>query len=585
MTNRMFKTVKTAHIAALAAVLCLFMFATRTVHAGGTVPSSGNATESITITISIDDTGMVTSAITSPSDGFAFSTSTVTIYGTSASSNGAVADVQISIDSGPWISVTDTGTNFDTWEYATSSLTTGSHTVTSRALNEFDSTSSPSPVVNFSTTSDATPPDQIAAVNDGIGADMDYASSTTTLSANWSASADTGTGIAAYYYSIGTTAGASDVVSWTSLASDTTVFTNSSLSLSDGNTYYVSVKAEDGVGLFSTPTVSDGILIDSIAPEIADNQSGDDTARSSNVALYDVDFSDSGGSTLDRFQVRACSTNSNCGDIADWTDAANAIATNTYATDWALPAAVWTALPEGTSYVSTRAFDMAENSAESGPVFYVIKNTGTPTFGGISTIADTMQGGTLQLSWSEAVDSSPPITYNIYSATTSAGQNFASPPFATTSATSTYITSLTNDQVYYIVVRAENALGNEETNTVELATAPTCVPDLSITQSVSNIQDPLGGSDPIPGARVSYSIYYENSPSLCHASNAVIIGYIPPDTGYETGTIELDNVAQGDGTSDGDNCAAKTSPDRVECAISNIPRSASGTVNFNVIIK
>lgn len=577
MKNGIITTAGRGRSTALAAVLCLFALALIT------SPAGAAATETITITISIDDTGMATSTITSPTDGFAYSTDSITIEGTAASTNGIVADVQVSIDGGPWISAVDTGTNFDTWQYATGTLTAGAHTVVSRAINEYDTTGASSPIVNFTTTSDSTPPDQIATVNDGPGADIDYASSTTALSANWSASADAGSGLAAYYYSIGTTSGASDVVGWTFVATASTSVTKSALSLSDAQAYYFSVKAEDGVGLFSTPTVSDGILVDSIAPVITDNQSGDDTVRAANIALYDVDLTDSGGSLLEKFQVRACATNANCGDIAGWTDVTNAMATGNYTADWSLPAAVWSALPGGTSYISLRAYDAAENSAESGPLFYVIKDTTAPTFGGITSAADTMQGGRLLLSWSAAADSTPPITYNIYTATTSGAQNFASPPYATTSATSTFITGLTNSQVYYTVVRAEDSVENEDANTVELATTPTCVPDLAISQSVSDIQLSGTSTSAIPGAMILYSVYYENSPSLCFASNAVITGYAPANTDYASGTIKLNGVSKTDTAGDG--CEFKTAPGRVECTITNLPASSTGTMEFNTIIR
>ena len=95
-------------------------------------------------------------------------------------------------------------------------------------------------------------------VNDGTGIDVDTAFSLTTLSANWSSSADANSGIAKYWYAIGTTAGATDVLNWTDNAQDTSV-TNSSLLLTNGQTYYFSIKAEDGAGLISICS-SDGIF-------------------------------------------------------------------------------------------------------------------------------------------------------------------------------------------------------------------------------------------------------------------------------------------------------------------------------------
>ncbi|MDD5259688.1 MAG: lectin like domain-containing protein [bacterium] len=104
---------------------------------------------------------------------------------------------------------------------------------------------------------DTTAPSNITAVNDGIGTDIDTVNSRTTLSANWPASTDTGSGIARYWYGIGTTAGDTDVVSWTDVGVSTYVV-KAGLTLIDKTKYYFTVKAENGAGLLSAVTNSDG---------------------------------------------------------------------------------------------------------------------------------------------------------------------------------------------------------------------------------------------------------------------------------------------------------------------------------------
>jgi spore germination protein YaaH len=98
-------------------------------------------------------------------------------------------------------------------------------------------------------------------VNDGTGADIDTSTSLTTLSANWAASVDSNSGIATYWYAIGTTPGGTNVLGWTSNSTATSV-TNSALALTNGQTYYFSVKTVDGAGLSSICT-SDGDYVDS----------------------------------------------------------------------------------------------------------------------------------------------------------------------------------------------------------------------------------------------------------------------------------------------------------------------------------
>ncbi|OGS20208.1 MAG: hypothetical protein A3J83_08740 [Elusimicrobia bacterium RIFOXYA2_FULL_40_6] len=111
----------------------------------------------------------------------------------------------------------------------------------------------------FST--DATPPEDVVQVRDGdSGADMSSATVLTRLSANWDASTDSETGISKYYYAIGTFPGVSDISAWTDVGLSTYV-TKTGLSLSIGTTYYFSVKAENGWGLQSSTTVSNGQVV------------------------------------------------------------------------------------------------------------------------------------------------------------------------------------------------------------------------------------------------------------------------------------------------------------------------------------
>ena len=104
---------------------------------------------------------------------------------------------------------------------------------------------------------DWTPPDAVYSINDGLDTDLVYTNSATSLSANWSESMDTNSAISRYYYAIGTTPGATDVVGWTdNWFHDTATATG--LTLVDGQTYYYSIKSEDGAGLQSSVSTSNG---------------------------------------------------------------------------------------------------------------------------------------------------------------------------------------------------------------------------------------------------------------------------------------------------------------------------------------
>lgn len=96
------------------------------------------------------------------------------------------------------------------------------------------------------------------AVSDGTAADIDYQTSATSLAAHWSA-ADTESGIANFQYSIGTTSGGTQLMSWTD-AGLATSFNLNGLSLVDGQTYYTNVRAMNGAGT-TTIVTSNGVRI------------------------------------------------------------------------------------------------------------------------------------------------------------------------------------------------------------------------------------------------------------------------------------------------------------------------------------
>lgn len=99
-----------------------------------------------------------------------------------------------------------------------------------------------------------------AMVNDGVSTDIDTSFSLTELSANWGACTDTNSAIAGYSYAIGMAPGAADVISWTNNGMSTSV-TATGLSLTNNTMYYFSVQSQDGAGLLSAISSSNGQLV------------------------------------------------------------------------------------------------------------------------------------------------------------------------------------------------------------------------------------------------------------------------------------------------------------------------------------
>ncbi len=110
-------------------------------------------------------------------------------------------------------------------------------------------------------TVDATPPAVPVVSDDGA-----YSTAAGRLHAAWTAS-DAESGVAEYQYAVGTTSGGTQLVGWTS-AGVLTEVTRTGLSLTDGTAYYVSVKARNGAGLWSSVGSSDGIIVDTTPPSI-----------------------------------------------------------------------------------------------------------------------------------------------------------------------------------------------------------------------------------------------------------------------------------------------------------------------------
>ena len=117
------------------------------------------------------------------------------------------------------------------------------------------------------TTTDVTKPSSPVVSDDG-----ESTTSLTQLYASWTSS-DADSGVTEYQYAIGTASGGTDLVNWTSVGTNTAV-TNTELSLSAGRTYYFTVKAKNGVGLWSDVGTSDGIVAQVSEETLSDGGGG-----------------------------------------------------------------------------------------------------------------------------------------------------------------------------------------------------------------------------------------------------------------------------------------------------------------------
>ena len=302
-------------------------------------------------------------------------------------------------------------------------------------------------------------------IEGSLAADADYQNIADTLIISWSGS-DTASGIAMYEYALDFTfSGISmSLIPWTS-ADIATADTLTGLSLlTEGATYYLSVRATDVAGNISDPDTSDGITIDLTAPAgttVSDgtgadiSYSGSDTTLSANWVAFTETVSG-----VQKYEY-AIGTTSGGTEVATWTD--NDTATSVTKSGLTLS--------NGTEYyISVRATDNAENVSTTIISDGVMIDTAAPTAGNVtdSTAADldwTRSTSSLTSTWAGFSDTLSGIQkYEYAISDTIGGTNVLSwtDNSTTTSVTKTGLT-LTNGTTYYISVRATDNVGNVST--------------------------------------------------------------------------------------------------------------------------
>ena len=315
---------------------------------------------------------------------------------------------------------------------------------------------------NGQTVVDTTPPSAPPAVRDGTGADIAYTSSTTQLSANWDASTDAESGISGYQYAVGTTAGGTQTVNWTSLGNVTTI-TKTGLSLTNGQTYFFSVKAVNGAGLTGSATNSNGQKVDTTAPSappaVRDGTGTDiSTTNSATQLSANWDASTDAESGISGYQY-AIGTTAGGTQTVNWTSLGNVttvtktgLSLTVGQTYYFSVKAVNGAALTGTA-TNSNGQTVVDSTPPSAPPA-VRDGTGTD----ISTTSSTTQ---LSANWDASTDVESGISGYQYAIGTTAGGtqtvNWTSLANVTT-VTQTGL-SLSVGQTYYFSVQAVNGAG------------------------------------------------------------------------------------------------------------------------------
>ncbi|NQV37004.1 MAG: right-handed parallel beta-helix repeat-containing protein, partial [Candidatus Marinimicrobia bacterium] len=296
-------------------------------------------------------------------------------------------------------------------------------------------------------------------VNDGDSDDSDWSNLATSISGNWSGFSDGISGIAFYEYAVGISPSAGDIIDWT-LNGTATSFDSSGLILTSGTTYYISVRARDNVGNMSSPSSSDGVLIDLINPLIGElwdgNESGDvDWQTSANE--FSIYWTGSDSRVIANYQVSLSSTPGDS-DVVDWTD--NGTTTSVIFSGLNLSQGE-------TYYANVRAMDEAKNWSGT------MSSDGV-TIDGVAPVAgqifDDSNGNgiyyavtdSLALNWSDFYDEHSGIDHYEIALGTNSGSDNVFPWDSTGTDTVYAITdlSLSDGTTYYASVRAVDLGGN-----------------------------------------------------------------------------------------------------------------------------
>ena len=282
---------------------------------------------------------------------------------------------------------------------------------------------------------DALPPTTPIVLDDG-----EYIVSESRLHALW-VSADPESGISDNQYSIGTSPGATDVVSWTSVGKNTEI-TRTDLVLTHGQAYYFNVKTKNGVNLWSEVGSSNGIVFNAHNPLIYSVSPQDNSTFFTKTAVnIVVNARDPDGDPLEyRFLV-----DDKMGQ--DWSTS---------------PSFIWTALPTTTL---TRRITCEVRDNKKGKVSQDVNynveidtNDTTPPTAPIVTVPEYSNSLTeLHASWIAEDPESGISEYQYAIGTFTGGRDVLDWTSAGTATEVTYESqNLIEGQKYYFSVRAVN---------------------------------------------------------------------------------------------------------------------------------
>ena len=384
------------------------------------------------------------------------------------------------------------------------------------------------------------------------GVDIDYQSSATTLAISWSGS-DLVSGISKYEYALGTTSGGTEVKTWISATTDTSV-SLSGLSLSNATKYFTSVKATDKAGNVSAVITGDGITIDLTAPSgtIANDGTGDDITYTSSDSTLSANWpgftEDVSG--IEKYEYAIGSTSGGT-DIVSWTDNS----TNTSVTKTGL-----SLTSETTYYVSVRATDGASNVSSvittNGVTADLVGPTiGTITDGSGEDIEWANVNTSASTNWSGFEDVNGIAKYEVALGSEAKGSDVVEWTDIGTATSHTFSDlNLADNTQYFFSVRATDGLGNlsevaASNGFMVDITAPAIssvsVPTTNTLSIFDNVSIEMTLSEPVLAGNVSFSSAQGDNVGFTQnieEQTNIIITLAAPFTGGDEFTLTVNGL-------------------------------------------
>jgi uncharacterized delta-60 repeat protein len=219
-------------------------------------------------------------------------------------------------------------------------------------------------------------------VYDGFSADQAYTYSDNYLEANWSGFDDAESGIAYYELAVGTLPGGDDVYPFTWQGSSNSASAGGLLLVS-GNTYYITVRAYNGVGNFVDAS-SDGIMVDTAPPSVPVNVLATPTLSAGSSVTVSWDTATDAESGVDYYEVYNSATG-----LSETTTDTSVIVSG---------------LSENSHSFTVRAFDRAGNASSYSSGAPADIDQTPPSQPGQPSFTSNPTSGGVTIMWSPASD-------------------------------------------------------------------------------------------------------------------------------------------------------------------------------------